>query len=107
MTNYVQEGNTLDLVAPYARSSGQGALMGSIFGVAAVDVASGAVAAFATEGVYDLTKAAVAVTQGAKMYWDDTAKSVTTSATATTFIGYATQAQAIGDATSRIKLRTA
>lgn len=107
MTNYVQEGKTLDLVAPYDRSSGQAALVGSIFGVACVDVVSGATAAFATEGVFDLTKASGAVTQGAKMYWDATAKNITTTSTSNTFIGYATQAQLSADATCRVKLRTA
>lgn len=107
MTNYVQEGKTLDFVAPYDRSSGQGALVGSMFGVACVDVLSGATASFATEGVFDITKASGAVTQGAKMYWDNTAKNATTTSTSNTFIGYATQAQLTGDVTCRIKLRTA
>ena len=107
MTNKTHEGHTIVLAAPYDRLSGQGALVGSIFGVAVVDVLSTVSAAFETEGVFDITKAAGAVTQGAKMYWDNTAKNTTTTSTSNTFIGYATQAQASGDATCRIKLRTA
>ena len=42
MKNYVQPGNTLTLTAPYAVTSGDGLLVGSIFGVAGGDAASGA-----------------------------------------------------------------
>ena len=34
MKNYVQPGNTITLTAPYAVVSGEGLLVGSIFGVA-------------------------------------------------------------------------
>ena len=37
MKNYVQPGNTITLTAPYAVTSGDGFLVGSIFGVAAGD----------------------------------------------------------------------
>lgn len=104
MKNYVQEGDTLELTAPYDRTSGQGALIGSIFGVAVVDVLSGAKANFQVKGVFDITKAAGAVTEGAKMYWDNTARNVTTVSAGNTLIGCATQAQAGGDATCRIRL---
>ena len=107
MTNKTHEGHTIVLAAPYDRLAGQGALVGAMFGVAVVDVLSGVSAAFETEGVFDITKATGAVTQGAKMYWDNTAKNATTSSSSTTFIGYATQAQLSADATCRIKLRTA
>ena len=35
MKNYVQPGNTITLTAPYAVASGDGLLVGSIFGIAA------------------------------------------------------------------------
>ena len=38
MKNYVQPGNTITLTAPYAVVSGDGLLVGSIFGVAAGSV---------------------------------------------------------------------
>lgn len=104
MKNRVQDGNVLELAAPYDRTAGQGALIGSIFGVATVDVLSGVNANFEIRGVFDLTKATGAVTAGAKMYWDDTAKNVTTTSTSNTLIGVATRAQLSGDATCRIRL---
>jgi predicted RecA/RadA family phage recombinase len=104
MKNFVQKGRVITLAAPYDRSAGQGALVGSLFGVAAVDVLSGVSAEFQVEGVFDLTKASGAVTQGAKIYWDNSAKNCTTTATSNTLIGVATQAQASGDATVRVRL---
>ena len=97
MKNFVQPGANLTLPAPYARASGEGALIGSIFGVASVDVANGVDAVFVTEGVFDLAKAASqAWTVGAKVYWDNTAKNCTTTASANTLIGVATAAAASG-----------
>lgn len=93
--NYVQEGSILNLPAPYAVTSGSGAKIGSIFGVATVDLASGAVGAFAVEDVWSLKKlSAEAWTVGAKIYWDDTAKQTTIVSTGNMLIGVATQAAA-------------
>ena len=39
-TNFKQPGEVLTLTAPYQRDSGQGALVGAIFGVALSTVAS-------------------------------------------------------------------
>jgi len=104
MTNKVSEGGILVLAAPYAVAGGAGALVGSIFGVAMQTLENGAVGSFAVEGVYDLTKASGGVTAGAKMYWDNSAKNVTTTSSGNTLIGCATQAQQSGDATCRIRL---
>ena len=42
MVNYVQEGDTLTLTAPYDVVAGAGALVGIVFGVSSYDVLSGA-----------------------------------------------------------------
>lgn len=82
MKNYVQPGDSLKLAAPYNRSAGQGALVGSIFGVAAVDVLSGAEAVFDTVGVFDIAKVSAQAwaSVGLPIYWDDTDKVATTAA---------------------------
>ena len=41
MKNYVQPGNTITLTAPYDVASGDGLLVGSVFGVAAGDAREG------------------------------------------------------------------
>ena len=107
MKNYVQPGATITLAAPYAVTSGDGLLVGSIFGVAAGDAASGATVEAALTGVFDLTKiGSQAWTLGAKVYWDDTNKRCTTVATDNTLIGVAVEAVAggAGDTIGRVRL---
>jgi len=88
MKNYVQKGENLTLPAPYAVTSGDGALIGNIFGVAAGDAAEGAEVDLVTVGVFTLPKVSTdAIAVGAAVYWDDDAKLITTTATDNTKIG--------------------
>jgi predicted RecA/RadA family phage recombinase len=110
MKNFIQRGETLTLTAPYAVSSGGGALVGSIFGVAATDVASGEDGEFQVAGVFDLvreTGASTGWSQGALIYWDNTNKRVTKTSTSNKLIGVAVRAAADGDATGRVRLNGA
>ena len=102
--NHVQKGSNLTLTAPYAVASGAGMLVGALFAVALQTAASGAQVEAKTDEVWDLPKAAGAVTQGQKIYWDNAAKQVTTTVGANILIGCATQAAAGGDATARVRL---
>ncbi|MEC7258400.1 MAG: DUF2190 family protein [Pseudomonadota bacterium] len=107
MKNYVQPGNTVTLTAPYAVTSGDGLLVGSIFGVASRDAALNDPVETALTGVFDLTKVgSQAWTVGAKVYWDDTNKRTTSVATSNTLIGVATEAVAGGadDTIGRVRL---
>jgi predicted RecA/RadA family phage recombinase len=106
--NYIQKGNSLDLVAPYDVNSGDGMLVGSLFGVASNDAVSGAAVVAELVGVWELKKtSAQAWTQGAKVYWDNTAKEVTTTATANTLIGVAAEAAANPSSTGIVRLNGA
>lgn len=82
-------------------------LVGSIFGVANADAASGAEVVLTVTGVFDLPKAAVALTQGAALYWDDTNKVITPTARGNTKVGVAVAAAGSGDATVRVRLNGA
>lgn len=94
-SNYKQEGKTLALIAPYQRNTGEGALVGTIFGVALGTVANAVEGQFAVTGVWQLAKAdSQAWTQGAAIYWDNTAKVCTTVSTDNTLIGKAVSAVA-------------
>lgn len=108
MDNFVQKGDVLTLAAPYDRSSGQGALIGTyLFGVAQKDVLSGADGEFLMNGVVDLTKVgSQAWTVGAKIYWDDTNKYLTTTAMSNTYVGRCVLAvgSGAGETTGRILL---
>lgn len=107
MTNFVKSGNTITLAAPYDRLSGQGALVGSIFGVAVVDVLSTVSAEFRVEGVVTLAKtSALAISVGDLIYWDDTAKVVNKTNT-NKLIGVAVGAAANPSATVDVRLNGA
>ena len=107
MNNYIQPGNTVTLIAPYDVTSGSGLLVGSIFGVASGDALSGEEVETALVGVFDLAKtASQAWIAGDKVYWDDTNKVVTKTATGNTLIGAAVAAVAggAGDVIGRVRL---
>ncbi|MPT48259.1 MAG: DUF2190 family protein [Sphingobium sp.] len=104
MRNYKQDGAVITLTAPYGVASGGVVKVGSIIAVATGNVAEAAEGEFCTAGVFDLTKANGAVTQGARVYWNDTDKVVTTTASGNTLIGVAILPAAAGDATVRVRL---
>lgn len=90
MKNYLFRGENITLPAPYAVTSGQGALVGSIFGVASTDAALNEDVALVRVGGFTLPKpGSQAWTRGAKVYWDNTAKNVTTTSSGNTLIGAA------------------
>lgn len=95
-SNFIKPGRVFSVTAaPYARLSGEGMLVGKLFGVCLNDVALGASVEMETEGVFKLKKTdSQAWTQGAAIYWDDTNKACTTTASGNTFIGHANVAYA-------------
>jgi predicted RecA/RadA family phage recombinase len=90
MKNFVQNGAHLTTQAPAALSSGDGVILGSIFGIAAETVAIGERVDLTLDGVFDLPKvAALAIAVGDSLYWDSAAKLVTKTAAANKKIGLA------------------
>lgn len=74
--NFVQEGDTLTLIAPSGGvTAGVGYVIGSLFVVALTSAAEGARFDAATEGVFTMTKAAAgsgkAFTAGEAIFWDN------------------------------------
>lgn len=109
MKNYVQDGIALDLIAPSGGVvSGLAYKIGSIIALAAVDAAEGETFAGYVEGVYDVVAATHATdqawTEGLLIYWDDTAKAFTITATSNTKAGVAVAAKASTAAEGRLRL---
>ena len=113
MKNYVHEGQTLTVVAPYAASSGGGVKVGNLFGIAVYDAAQNASLEIMAQGVFDLVKDASTFASGDAVYWDDTNKVATSTSAGNLVIGTAELAQAsgmaapggaTGDATVRVRL---
>ena len=110
MRNFIQPGNSLAIAVPYATgvSSGQGVLVGALFGVAAVDGVQNAMIEAQTQGVFDLTKEpALAIAAGVRVFWDNTNRRITTTATGNFQVGIATLAALATDAIVRVWLMRA
>lgn len=105
MKNYVQPGNTVTLTAPYDVASGAGLLVGSLFGVASAAALSGAAVEAAIVGVFDLNKLGTdTIDPGQKVYWDNTNKRVTETASGNSLIGAALATAGNGATTVRVRL---
>lgn len=105
MKNFVQVGDILDGIAPAGGVIGGNAyLLGSAFGVAAATAAEGEAFAYVVEGVVALPIPTAAVAQFAKVYWDDTAKTLTTTVGSNQKVGYLSEAKPAGQLTARVKL---
>lgn len=105
MRNFIESGEQPTVTLPYAVAAGGGVLVGeALFGVAANDCATGAQGVIRTVGVYDLFKVAGAISNGAKLYWDNTAKAITTTASGNKFVGVAIAPAASADTIARIRL---
>lgn len=105
MKNFISSGDQLTLAMPYAVSSGGGVKVGTIFGVASNTYANGEEGVLALEGVFDVAKDASVFAVGAAVYWNDTTKVVTSTASGNTLVAVATVAALTGDATARVLLK--
>ena len=104
-TNFKSIGVQVTVPAPAAVSSGDGVLVGSLFGVAATDAENGADVAIGTTGIWSLPKtSAQAWTVGARIYWDDSESECTTTASGNKLIGVATAAAVNPSATGLVRL---
>jgi predicted RecA/RadA family phage recombinase len=88
---FVQPGWAMTVTAPTGGTvSGVGCKIGSLFGIAATTKAAGDPVVLDTVGVFEHAKtSAQAWNTGDKIYWDDTAKVMTTSSSGTTYVGVA------------------
>lgn len=76
MKNFIQPGNSIDVQAPSAVSSGDGVLVGAaLFGVAVTDAENGADVTIEVEGVFELPKlSADVMAVGALVNWNNSNK---------------------------------
>lgn len=104
--NYLQPGNVVTLTAPVGGvTSGDGVVVGNLFAVATADAEAGAEFEGALSGVWELPKAAGAIDEGAKVWWDTSPGNVVNATQAGAYpIGVAVKAAATNDATVRVRL---
>ncbi len=104
MKNFIQPGVTIKVTAPATVSSGDGVLVGNLFGIAVTDAGSGDDVEIMTEGVFDIAKvSAQAWAVGDIIYWDDGAGNATTADT-NVAIGVCTAVAANPTSTGYVRL---
>lgn len=109
MKNFVSSGATLDFTAPGGGvTSGVPVKIGEAIVIPVVSAAAGETFAGAVEGVFDVPAATHATdqawTEGMVVYWDDSAKKFTKTASTNKKAGYAAAAKASDADVGRLKL---
>ncbi len=105
MRNFIQEGNIITATTPVALSSGQGVLIGNLFGVATKAASAGGSVELATRGVFSLPKTAnIALDACARVSWDAANNQIVAPAAGMASIGIAVLAAANGTTSVRVRL---
>ena len=106
MKNFLQDDEIIEVTAPAGGvTSGDGVLIGNLFGIAFTTEAAGAKVNLQTEGVFALPKLSTdTITQGQRVYWDANEAEVTETATGNYLIGVAIQAAGNGVVTVPVRL---
>jgi predicted RecA/RadA family phage recombinase len=104
--NFIQAGETLTVPAPAAVLSGGVVIAGAIIGIAKGNADSGKPVDVATGGVWELPKVAAQAYAGVGLvvYWDATAKLVTSTASGNTKLGVTVEDRAAGTGTVKVRL---
>lgn len=103
MKNFVQPGDIVSVTAPATVVAGAGVLVGSLFGVAINDAASGSPVNIAVQGVFTLPKVSAETwTVGQLLYWNGTA--VTNVASTNKIIGASLAAVGSGVTSANVLL---
>lgn len=98
--NHIADGEHFDYTAPGAVASGDVVLMGATVGVSLNTLATGQVGAVKVTGVFSVPKLSTdTMAQGALLYWDNTNKRMTTTASGNTLAGRAYAAAGNGATT--------
>ena len=107
MDNFESTGMTLTHTnGGTAQTGGAGFKVGDMVGYWLADVAANGVGVLQMEGVIRAKcKATDTPAQGAKLYWDDTAKELTTTLTSNTFAGRCWLTKTSGPTVVQVKLQ--
>ncbi|WP_460231464.1 DUF2190 family protein [Agrobacterium radiobacter] len=105
MKNYRGSADTVEVTAPADVNSGDGVLVGKLFGVAEFSAKAGQRVNISRSGIFTLPKTnAQAWTEGAVLYWDGAKLTTADNAGANTKVGYAAAVAANPSATGDLIL---
>lgn len=106
---FIHDGKSIDYTPGADVSAGDVVVQNDLIGIAKLDIASGALAALAVTGVFDLPKATgvgEAIGAGAKVYWDagNTVATTDPAAGANKYLGKTVRDAGDDDAAVRVRL---
>lgn len=105
--NFVQPGSVVTVTTPSAGlTSGQGYMVGNLFGIAQFTSVSGDDNELQTDAVHDIDKDTSSYSVGDPVYWDDSNSKASSSgfSSGLTRIGVCIKAAVAGDASVRTRL---
>lgn len=105
MKNFIHTGDRAALTAPAGGAiSGQPMLVGSLFAIPSKSAAEGEFVPVMLEGTFRIAKATdISISEGQKIYWNDSERHVTTTASGNKKIGAAVEN--VSTAATMIKVR--
>lgn len=106
MKNFIQSGEVVEVIAPYDVASGDGVLVGGLFGYATHAALTGKPVNIKTRGVFEgkKTSAQAWATVGLAIYWDNAARELTTTVSTNTLVAKNLAAAVNPSATGTVRL---
>ena len=101
---FIHDGKAVDFFPETDIPAGTVIVEGDLVGVTKLDIPAGRLGALHVVGVYDVAKNDAAISLGAKVYWNNTAKQAVTTATGNKQLGIAVQAAAAEDTVVRVRI---
>ena len=103
--DFVQEGSAVDYTPDADVGPGTVVVQGDLVGITKHDIPADTLGSIAVAGVFDVVKdSAVAISAGAKVYWDAVNSQAVSTATGNKLIGKAIAAAGAGTTTARVRL---
>ena len=101
---FIHDGKAVDFFPVADVPAGTVIVENDLVGVTKLDIQAGRLGALHVVGVYDVAKGDAAISLGAKVYWDSTAKQAVTTATGNKQLGIAVQAATATGETVRVRI---
>lgn len=103
-SSFINEGGTFEHTPSIDLEAGDVVVIGDLVAIAVVPIEANTVGTVTIGGQFHIAKAALDIGQGLKVYWDDTAKNITTTVGSNKVIGYTVKASLTADTEVPIEL---
>ena len=101
---YVQPGDAIDYTPTSAVPAETIVIQGGLVGITKLDIPANTLGALHLTGLYEVKKTTVAISAGAKVYWNATSGYATNVSSGNTYIGLAAQDVTSGGAVVKVLL---